>query len=104
MQVGNFSSLARWNQLTLLASGIGKECALAFAAHGAAGVVLADRDLTKVRETARRSTQIATNSSYQTIATSVDVSDPAQVRDMVCQALSTFGKIDYNVNCAGVSH
>lgn len=87
----------------ILASGIGQECALAFAAHGAAGVVFADLHLARVQAVAERSAKVASNPSYRALAVSVDVSDLTQVRHMVSQTLSMFGKLDYNVNCAGVS-
>ncbi|KAJ5766761.1 uncharacterized protein N7511_004377 [Penicillium nucicola] len=89
--------------ITGAASGIGQECALAFAAHGATGVIFADLDLSRVQVIAAKSARIATNSSYRALPISVDVTDSAQVRGMVSQTLSMFGKIDYNVNCAGVS-
>lgn len=85
------------------ASGIGQECALAFAAHGAAGVVFVDLDLARVQAIAEKSAKIAKNPAYRSLPLSVDVADSNQVRDMVSQTISMFGKIDYNVNCAGVS-
>ncbi|KAK5673659.1 hypothetical protein LTS12_029816, partial [Elasticomyces elasticus] len=87
--------------VTGAASGIGKECALAFAAQGAAGVVFADLDLPKVQKVAEKSSKMATNPSYRTLPISVDVTDLTQVQDMVSQTLALFGKVDYNVNCAG---
>ncbi|KAI9926207.1 hypothetical protein ASPWEDRAFT_160368 [Aspergillus wentii DTO 134E9] len=89
--------------VTGAASGIGQECALAFAAHGAAGVVLVDLDLSSVQAIAEKSAKVAKNASYRPLPLSVDVADAEQVQDMVSQTLSMFGKIDYNVNCAGVS-
>lgn len=86
------------------ASGIGQECALAFAAQGAAGVVLADLDLSKVMKVAERSNEIATNPSYRALPVSVDVADMMQVQNMVSQMLAIFGRVDYNVNCAGVCY
>lgn len=86
------------------ASGIGQECALAFAAQGAAGVVFADLDPSKVNKVAEKSNEIATNPSYRALPVSVDVTDMAQVQSMVSQTLAVFGRVDYNVNCAGVCY
>ncbi|KAM5468108.1 hypothetical protein MferCBS49748_003636 [Microsporum ferrugineum] len=83
-------------------SGIGLECALGFAAAGAAGVVFADLELSVVQEKAEKSKSIATNPSYLSLPIAVDVTDPKKVEDMVSQTLATFTRIDYNVNCAGV--
>ncbi|KAL4966917.1 SDR family NAD(P)-dependent oxidoreductase [Aspergillus stella-maris] len=89
--------------ITGAGSGIGQECALAFAAHGALGVILADLDLAKVQVTAEESKKAATNPAYRAIAIAVDVGDAGQVQGMVSWATEIFGRIDYNVNCAGVS-
>ncbi|EFR05304.1 3-oxoacyl-[acyl-carrier-protein] reductase [Nannizzia gypsea CBS 118893] len=83
--------------------GIGLECAHAFAAAGAAGVVFADLDLSVVQEKAEESRAIATNPAYKPLAVAVDVTDKKQVENMVAQTLETFNRIDYNVNCAGVA-
>lgn len=77
---------------------------MAFAAQGAAGVVFADLDLPKVQKIAEKSSEMATNPSYRTLPISVDVTDLTQVQDMVSQTLALFGKVDYNVNCAGVCY
>ncbi|KAM5499852.1 putative secondary metabolism biosynthetic enzyme [Microsporum canis] len=84
-------------------SGIGLECALGFAAAGAAGVVFADLELSVVQEKAEKSKIIATNPSYIPLPIAVDVTDPKKVENMVSQTLATFTRIDYNVNCAGVA-
>lgn len=65
-------------------------------------MVFVDLDLAKVQENAEKSVQLATNSSYRALAISADVTDPIQVREMICQTLNSFERIDYNVNCAGV--
>ncbi|KAF3480834.1 uncharacterized protein GIQ15_06181 [Arthroderma uncinatum] len=89
--------------ITGAASGIGYECALSFAAAGAAGVVFGDLELSAVQEKAERSKGLATHPSYQTLPIAVNVADPKQVEEMVSQTLAVFGRIDYNVNCAGVA-
>ena len=83
-------------------SGIGRECALAYAAEGARGVVLADRNYDTALEAAHESELIATHQTYKAVAVAVDVSDGASVDEMVKAAVRAFGRIDYSVNSAGV--
>ena len=83
-------------------SGIGRECALAYAAEGARGVVLADRNHDAALEAAHESELVATNPAYKAVAIAVDVSDGASVDEMVKAAVQAFGRIDYSVNSAGV--
>lgn len=75
---------------------------MAFAAHGAAGVLIADLDLAKVQNIGEQSATLATNPSYRYLALAVDVGDAAQVRDMISKAMDLFGRINYSINCAGV--
>lgn len=65
-------------------------------------MVFADLDIVEAQRAANKSSEIATNPLYRALVIAVDVADSAQVQEMVSQTLSTFGKIDYNVNCAGV--
>ncbi|MCJ1311388.1 hypothetical protein MMC25_005059 [Agyrium rufum] len=88
--------------VTGAASGIGRDCAIAFAAEGAAGILLADINKAAVEEAAEVSKQFATNPAYRAIAFVVDVSSDKSVRDMVDSALAAFGQIDYSVNSAGI--
>ncbi|KAL8786714.1 MAG: hypothetical protein Q9195_008089 [Heterodermia aff. obscurata] len=83
-------------------SGIGRECALAYAAEGARGVVLADRNYDAALVAAHESELIATHPTYKAKAIAVDVSDRASVDEMVQAAVHAFGRIDYSVNSAGV--
>ena len=83
-------------------SGIGRECALAYAAEGARGVVLADRNHEAAQEAARESGSVATHPAYKAMAVAVDVSDKASVDEMIKAAVHAFGRIDYSVNSAGV--
>lgn len=76
---------------------------MAFAAEGAAGVVFADLKLDAAQNSADDSTKLATNPAYCPLALEVDVADSGSVQNMAAQALSTFGRIDYSVNRAGVS-
>ncbi|KAJ5319718.1 hypothetical protein PENANT_c206G05267 [Penicillium antarcticum] len=83
-------------------SGIGRAVALAYAAEGARGVVVVDLNYEAAMETARRSKPIATNPAYQALAIAVDVTDISSVDSMVQNVVETFGRIDYNVNSAGI--
>ncbi|KAI0108560.1 short-chain dehydrogenase/reductase SDR [Nemania sp. FL0031] len=88
--------------VTGAASGIGKECCLAFAAEGARALVLADINHNAALEVARESESLATNPEFKTLAIAVDVADAASVNQMVDAAVKAFGRIDYSVNSAGV--
>ncbi|HWF92696.1 MAG TPA: SDR family oxidoreductase [Terriglobales bacterium] len=84
--------------VTGAATGIGQAIAVALAGEGAAVVVdyvgksqLADATLQKIA---------ATGSSG--ISIEADVSDPAQVENLIAQAVSKFGRLDILVNNAGI--
>lgn len=84
-------------------SGIGRECALAFAFAGVTGVVFADRNFNAAQDAAESSHQVAKSASYHPLAVAVDVTNRGSVDAMVSQTLGKFGRIDYCVNAAGVS-
>ncbi|KAL8733250.1 MAG: hypothetical protein Q9166_002267 [cf. Caloplaca sp. 2 TL-2023] len=88
--------------LTGAAGGIGEETAFAFAEAGVSAIALADINEQKASEVAKRSADLATNPKYRTIVIAVDVTDPASVQRMVDTTMKEFGRIDYNVNAAGV--
>ncbi|KAI9789484.1 MAG: putative secondary metabolism biosynthetic enzyme [Peltula sp. TS41687] len=83
-------------------SGIGKACALAYAAEGAAGVVFADLNKAAAESASAESQRVATNPDYRSIVVQVDVTDEASVDGMMSSMLREFGRIDYAVNCAGI--
>ncbi|KAJ5150460.1 uncharacterized protein N7500_010649 [Penicillium coprophilum] len=83
-------------------NGIGKACALAYAAEGARGIVIADLNYNAALETARECDSRATNSRYISLAIAVDVTDTESVESMVHTAVETFGRIDYSVHSAGI--
>ena len=83
-------------------SGVGRDCALAYAIEGAAGVAFADLNSSAATAAAKESEAVATNQKYRAVSISVDVSDPASVDDMVAKVAGEFGRIDYSVNSAGV--
>src|SRR5258708_1030443 len=78
-------------------SGMGLAAAQAFAAEGAA-VVLADVNESAAREAAE---QLVT-AGHKAIAVRCDVADEAQVKAMVEQTVSAFGRLDAAFNNAGI--
>jgi NAD(P)-dependent dehydrogenase (short-subunit alcohol dehydrogenase family) len=83
--------------LTGASRGIGRVVALKLAERGAS-LTLAARNypaLSAVAEEARQR-------GGQAIAVPTDVTQPAQVADLVSEAVASYGKIDALVNCAGV--
>ncbi len=78
-------------------SGMGLSAAQAFAAEGAA-VALVDTNESAVRTAAEK----LAASGHKAIAVRCDVSDEAQVKAMVEQTVSTFGRLDAAFNNAGI--
>ena len=85
------------------AGGIGEEIAYAFAEAGAAGIVLADINDQKANEVAEKSKTLASHLEYRTLVVAVDLTDQPSVKRLVDSVVKEFGRIDYNVNAAGVN-
>lgn len=83
--------------ITGASSGIGEAIALALAAEGAK-VALAARRADRLQELVKRISE----SGSQAISVVADVSDEAQVQEMVGKTQSQLGRVDILVNCAGV--
>lgn len=83
--------------ITGAGSGIGRAMALLFAREGAL-VLAADLNGSAAEETAAAITQAGGTAT----AMPVDVAQPEQVRAMIEQALSTYGRIDILCNNAGI--
>ncbi|XRM48339.1 hypothetical protein ABZX51_011266 [Aspergillus tubingensis] len=83
-------------------SGIGRDCAIAYAIEGAAGVAFADLDPIAATAAAEESKLLATNPNYRALTIEVNVRDPDSVQEMVDTVVMAFGRIDYSVNSAGV--
>src|SRR3989449_5872291 len=83
--------------VTGAASGMGLAAAQAFAAEGAA-VALADVNVAAARAAAEQ----LVAAGHKAIAIRCDVADEAQVKAMVEQTVSTFGRLDAAFNNAGV--
>lgn len=77
--------------------GVGRQIALHFAMHGAAGVVVNDYFLDRAEAVAK---EIKAEGG-KAIAVQADVTDLSSVKTMVARAESTFGPVDVLVNNAG---
>ena len=78
------------------ARGLGKEIAIGFAQNGASLIV---GDIAYPEETMRSIEDLG----VRCMATQTDISDEAQIKQMVEKAVSEFGKVDILINNAGVS-
>ncbi|WP_455922902.1 SDR family oxidoreductase [Pseudomonas putida] len=83
--------------ITGASSGLGEATARHLAAQGAR-VVLGARRLERIIGVA----QAIAHSGGQAIAVQTDVTDPAAVKALVDQAVSTFGRVDVMINNAGL--
>lgn len=88
----------------LTGSGIGRACALLFAKEGASGVLVADLDVDSATEAVAECKAVATNSRFHAEAIEVDITREDAVRRLMNRMVEAFGRIDYCVNCAGVSY
>lgn len=82
--------------ITGASRGIGRATALKLAERGAA-LTLAARNYTPLSHVAEEVRQLG----GQAIAVPADVTQRAQVNDLVSEAVATWGRIDALVNCAG---
>ena len=67
------------------------------------GLSVADISEQKALETAEECKKFANNPEFRAIAIGLDVTDPTSVQRMIDTAIKDFGRVDYNVNTAGVS-
>ena len=84
--------------VTGAATGIGQAIAAAFAVEGAAVVV----DYVGKAEVAGETLKRVADAGGQGLAVATDVSDPAQVQNLVEQTVGKFGQLDILVNNAGI--
>ena len=84
--------------VTGASQGIGRACALKFAAAGAA-VAVAARNQEKLNELV---TEI-TAAGGKAAAFALDVSDEEQIKSVLKAAIAQFGKVDILVNNAGIT-
>ena len=78
-------------------SGLGRECALLFAKHGA-DVLIADLKPERCEEVAKEVRELGRNA----IAYAIDVTNYEQVADMYKTIVEEWGTVDFVVNSAGV--
>jgi len=79
--------------------GLGRATVQRFAEAGASGIVIAD---IKTDEAQAAAKQVMAEHDVQAIAVTTDVSDPAQVNEMVQTAADRLGRIDILVSNAGI--
>ncbi|KAL4865770.1 hypothetical protein BDV12DRAFT_174076 [Aspergillus spectabilis] len=78
--------------------GIGRECALGFAAEGVKGLLLADTNYDAALDAAQESETLATHPSFVAVAMRVDITDITSIAEAIRTALKVFGRVDYYVN------
>ncbi|MBN8960672.1 MAG: SDR family oxidoreductase [Rhizobiales bacterium] len=83
--------------ITGAGQGVGRQIALHFAAHNAAGVIVNDYFLERAEEVAKE----INDAGGKAVAAQADVTDMASVKKMVSMAEQAFGPIDILVNNAG---
>ena len=76
---------------------------MALVEAGAKGILFADILEHGAQEAAEESQKNAKHLEYCAVHVKMDVTDQASVQSMVDTAIKEFGRIDYNVNSAGVS-
>ena len=84
--------------ITGAATGIGQGIAIRFAKEGASVVV----DYVGKPDTPNQTEEAVKAAGGKTIAVEADVSDPAQVQNLVDSAVKEFGKVDIVINNAGI--
>ncbi|MCZ6642971.1 MAG: SDR family NAD(P)-dependent oxidoreductase, partial [Gammaproteobacteria bacterium] len=85
--------------ITGAGSGIGRACAIRFAAEGAR-VVIAEVDSEKGEQTFR---DVENATPNHALAVTTDVTDEASIEAAREEGVEQFGKIDLLINCAGGS-
>ncbi|KIV83124.1 hypothetical protein PV11_05177 [Exophiala sideris] len=86
--------------ITGAASGIGKATAFSFAKHGARALAIGDLNSAAIQDTAAELKEDFPN--IEVLPLQLDVGDEGSIDEVVAQAASKFGRIDYAVNNAGV--
>src|SRR6266567_7733995 len=78
--------------------GIGRAIALVLASCGAS-IVVADLD----REAGEETAQLVKQTGHECLVIETDVADPVSCERMVAATVDTFGRLDIQVNNAGIS-
>lgn len=84
-------------------SGIGTACALAFAQEGCAGIALLDINASGLSETKSKISNVARETPCHVLTYALDITNEAEVTRVVQEVASTFGRLDYVVNAAGIA-
>jgi hypothetical protein len=90
-------------QLKRAGSGIGRSSAVLLAKEGASGIMIGDLNFDAAAETVTECQAVATRPHFQAKAVLIDVTNEDSVRNLFREAVSEFGRVDFCVNCAGVS-
>lgn len=85
------------------ASGIGKSCAFGFAREGSAGIALLDLNGDALEDVKKEILASVKGTPPKILVFSVDISVEADVDRAVAEVASTFGRLDYLVNTAGIA-
>lgn len=88
---------------TYQGSGIGRACALGLAKEGAIGILIADVNVEAASRVAAECRAVATAASFRAQSCQIDVSQEVSVVNATGYMVEAFGRIDYCINCAGVS-
>ena len=88
--------------VTGAAQGIGRAIAEALLNEGA-NVCFADINAAKVAEVAEANAERAAKTGAKVLHAAVDVTDRAQVREMIARTVEAFGRLDVKFNNAGVN-
>lgn len=83
-------------------SGIGRSCVAGLAREGAAGILVADIDLTAADSVVAECKAVAAHGGFRAESFRVDVTVEESVKALLDHAVLIFGRVDYCVNCAGV--
>lgn len=68
------------------------------------GILFGDIDESRSAQVGEESKQFANCPQYKALGVALDVTDAASVQNFVDLAKKEFGRIDYCINAAGVSH
>jgi hypothetical protein len=85
-------------------SGIGRATAVGLAKEGAAGILIADINISAAKDVTAECKEVATAPGFRAEAIHIDVTKEDSVEQATSFMVETFGRIDYCVTCAGVSH